>query len=168
MDIVVNIAAIITPIVIGGGFIFAYKHWKADERQGEAISNARMTQIVLQLTEQWESEALKKSRQKVNENARQLKQAIEQADADDNEVLYDLVAVGNYFDALGVLVMEGCLSCAIAHNLFSESVGHYYNVYRPLLEDTRQARKFRYFIQLHESFANEEARRSNVAPHPVV
>ena len=168
MDIAVNIAVIITPIVIGVGFIFAYKHWKADERQSQAISNARLTQIVLQLAERWESKEIRKSRQKVNENAKELKQAIEQADASDSEDLYDLVAVGNYFDALGVLVMEGCLSCSIAYNLFSESVQHYYGVYKPLLEDAKHAKKFRYFIQLRDAFRNEETRRSTVAPRPVV
>lgn len=49
-DIAVNIAVILTPIVIAVGFWFAYKHWRATERQGESARNARMAQIVLSIT----------------------------------------------------------------------------------------------------------------------
>lgn len=168
LAIIADIAVIITPIVVGAGFYFAYRHWKADERQSEVLSNARMSQIILQLTERWESPEIRKSRQKVNENAKRLKQEIEEADANDREDLYDLVAVGNYFDSVGVLVMEGCLSCTIAYDLFSESVQHYHNVYKPLLQDAEHAGKFRYFIQLQEAFIKEEARRSEITPRHVV
>ncbi len=125
VDVIFDLAELVTSGIIVGGFYFAYKHWKADERQSQALSNERMTQIVLQLAERWESEGMRKSRQKVNENVGTLKQVIEQADKDNNGDLYDLVAIGNYFDLVGMLVMEGCLSITVAYNLFNEQLKYY-------------------------------------------
>ena len=80
MSVAVNIAMIITPILIGGGFYFAYRQWKVAQRQGqaslsqlEATRGARIAQVILELAARWDSKELKESRLKVNENAERLK-----------------------------------------------------------------------------------------------
>lgn len=175
MSVAVNIAMIITPILIGGGFYFAYRQWKVAQRQGqaslsqlEATRGARIAQVILELAARWDSKELKESRLKVNENAERLKESIEQADANNSKELFDLVAVGNFFDTVGVLVMEGFLSCGIAYDLLGGPEEYYYNVYKSILEDTKGKKHYKYFIQLHEAFRKEEAGRSKVTPrHPV-
>ena len=159
MSVAVNIAIIITPILIGIGFAFAYKQW-------EATRAARMAQLILEIAARWDSKELKESRQKVSENAERLKQAIEEANANNSEDLYDLVEVGNFFDTVGVLIMEGFLSCRIAYDLLGEPEGNYYKVYKPILEDPKYKNNYKYFVQLHEAFRNEEAGRSKVPPAP--
>lgn len=91
MSLVVNIAVIITPILIGAGFFLAYRQW-------EAMRATRMAQLILELAAKWDSRELKESRQKVKKNAERLKQAIEEAHANNSEDLFDLVEVGNFFD----------------------------------------------------------------------
>jgi len=177
MSIVVNIAIIITPIVIGLGFVFAYKQLRASSRQWEVASRqwqatraARMAQVILEIAARWDSKDLKESRQKVNENAERLKEAIEQADANNSKDLYDLVEVGNFFDTLGVLVMEGFLSCRIAYDLLGGPEKNYYKVYKAVLEDPKYKNNYKYFIELDKAFENEEAERSKMphAPRPPV
>lgn len=159
MSVVVNVAIIITPILIAVGFVFAYRQW-------EATRATRTAEVVIQLSTHWDSRELKKSRQKVKENAERLKQAIEEAHANNSEDLFDLVQVGNFFDTLGVLVTEGFLTRRIAYDLLSGPEESYYKMYKSILEDPKYKNNYKYFIQLHEAFKNEEAERSKIPRTP--
>ena len=166
MSVAVSIAIIITPIVIGLGFVFAYKQLRASYRQWETMRAARMAQVILELAAHWDSNGLKESRRKVRENADRLKEAIEEATRNNSEDLYDLVEVGNFFDTVGVLVMEGFVSCRIAYDLFGEPEENYYKTYKSILEDPEYKNSYKYFIQLHDAFKNEEAERSKMPRTP--
>ena len=159
MGIVVSIAIIITPILIVGGFYFAY-------RECQAIRALRIAQVILDLSAQWDGEELKESRQKVKQNAERLKQAIEEAQASSSKELFDLVQVGNFFDTLGVLVIEGFLNCRIAYDIFGAPEESYYNIYKSILDDPNCKNNYKYFIQLNEAFKNEEAERSKIPRTP--
>jgi len=159
MNVAANIAMIITPILIGGGFYFAYREW-------QAMRATRMAQVILNLSSQWDGEELKESRQKVKRNANRLKQAIEEAQKNNSEDMFDLVQVGNFFDTLGVLVTEGFLTCRIAYDLFGAPEASYYNMYKPILDDPKYKDNYKYFIQLDEAFKNEEAERSKIPRTP--
>jgi len=156
---VVDIAVIITPILIGVGFAFAYKQWKA-------VRATRMAQVILELAVQWDSRELKESRYKVKQNAERLKQAIEEAHANNSKDLFDLTQIGNFFDTVGVLVTEGFLTCRIAYDLLGEPEGSYYEMYKSILEDPKYKNSYKYFIQLHEAFKKEEAGRSKMPRAP--
>lgn len=162
MSVAVSIAIIITPILIGVGFLFAYKQWRVAYRQWEATRATRMAQLILELVAQWDGRELKESRHKVKENAERLKQAIEEAHANNSKDLFDLVQVGNFFDTLGVLVTEGFLTRRIAYDILGQPEESYYKIYKPILEDPEYKNNYKYFIQLHEAFKNEEAERSMI------
>jgi len=143
MDIAANIAIILTPIVIGGGFYFAYKHWKATEgqleatdRQWQATRNARMAQIILSLAQRWESQEIQKSRCKVSECGNRLLEELKRADKENSADLCHLVAVANFFDFLGSMVMYGYFDVSTAYDLYWRAEEHYYELYRPILQDS--------------------------------
>ena len=159
MDIAVKIAIIVTPIFIVVGFIFTY-------RQLVASRAARMAEVIMRLTAQWDSDELKRSRHKVKSNSERLKQGIEEAHRSNSEELFDLVQVGNFFDTVGVLVAEGFLTRRIAYDLLGGPEESYFKIYRDILEDMEYKNALKYFIKLHEAFQNEEAERSKIPKAP--
>lgn len=159
MEIAVDIAIIVTPLLIIVGFIFAYRQWNAARA-------ARMAEVILQIAVQWDSKELKKSRNKVKSNAERIKQAIEEAHANNSEELFDLVHVGNFFDTVGVLVTEGFLTRRIAYDLLGVPGESYFKIYKSIIEDSHYKDNFKYFIKLHEAFLNEEAERSKIPKAP--
>lgn len=154
---VANIAAIATPIVILLGFIFAYKQWAS-------YRNARMAQIILSITERWDSPTMEQSRSKVNTSGSNLKSDIEQADRTNSMDLYPLIMVANFFDALGLMVDEGFLDHKMCYKLFGRAEEHYYGMYREILEDQKYLDYFKYFIKLHQIFRKEAASRLKTKP----
>ena len=158
---IVNIAWIITPIVIGLGFFFAY-------RQLVATRNARMAEIILSITQQWDSPQMELSRRMVDQCGRHLRERIEEEEGKpDSEDLRTLVRVANFFDSLGLLIMEGFLSCSMTYKLFGRAEEHFYNAYRSILEEPRYKEYFKYFVELHQAFTKEEARLSKKKPPPI-
>jgi len=152
---IVNIAWIITPIVIGLGFFYA-------RRQLAATRNARVAEIFLSITKQWDSSEMEESRCMIDQyNSTRLRQRIEEENAKPgSKDLRLLVRVANFFDSLGLLVMEGLIGCSMAYKLFGRAEEHFYEAYRPILEDPRYKDYFRYFIELHQAFTKEKARPS--------
>ena len=144
-------------MVIVAGFIFAYRQWAS-------YRNARMAQIILSITERWDSPEMEQSRCKINQSGTNLKQDIEAADEKNSEDLCRLVMVANFFDAVGLMVMEGFLDSRICYNLFGRAEEHYYEAYRSILEDTKYKDYFRYVGELHEAFKSEAAKRSQAKP----
>lgn len=160
-DVAVNIAIILTPIVIGGGFLYA-------RRQLESTRNARMAQIILSISEQWDSKHMEESRHVVHACGDKLRNRIEEEEGkEDSEALSTLVRVGNFFDSLGLLVIEGFIDCAMAYKLFGRAEEHFYNLYRPTLEEPKYKPYFEYFTELNEAFTKEKARCSPTQPRPV-
>ena len=158
---VATIATIATPVAIGVGFFFAY-------RQLQSARNARMAQIVLSITQQWDSKDMVESRNKVHALGDGLASKIkEEINKKDSEELLTLVKVANFFDNLGLLVMEGCIPCPVAYRLFGRAEEHFYTYYRPILEEEGYKAYFQYYTQLNEAFLREKARCSPTRPRPV-
>jgi len=154
------IAIIATPIAIGAGFWFA-------RRQLISQRNARTAEIILHITEHWDSEDMKKCRMKVHGLGDELKTTIEaEAKKRDSEEILNLVKVANFFDSLGLMVMEGLIPCPMAYQLFGRAEEEYYKYYRSMLEDAKYKDYFKYFIQLQEAFVKERARCSPAKPRP--
>ena len=160
MELAKFIAAIATPIAIGAGFWFA-------RRQLIAQRNTRMAEIILHITERWDSNDMKECRMKVHGLGDKLKATIEaEVGKPDSQEILNLVKVANFFDSLGLMVMEGFISCPMAYQLFGRAEEEYYNYYRSILEDARYKEYFQYFIQLHDAFVKEKARCSPIKPRP--
>ncbi len=156
-DVVKDIALIITPIVIGVGFFFAH-------RQLVSNRNTRMAEIVLSITSRWDSTEMHESRCKLNQLGGKLGEAINKADSENTEDFYPLLRVADFFDALGLLVMEGFLSREMAFDLFGAAEEHYYNLYRPTISDHRFRSSFISFERLNETFKKEAAKRCSEEP----
>jgi len=149
-----NIALIVTPIVIAIGFYFAYKQWAS-------IRKARMADIVISLTNTWDSERMAESRRAVNLSGESLKKDYQKAIENKEEAAFgSLTRLGDFFDALGVLVAEGLLECKIAYDLFGEVEKYYYNFYKSVIADTDYKDYVPYFSRLHQLFTKEEGCRS--------
>ncbi|MBA7673793.1 hypothetical protein ES703_81997 [subsurface metagenome] len=156
-DIAKDVALIITPIVIGLGFFFAH-------RQLVSNRNTRMAEIVLAITTRWDSAEMHASRSKLNQMGSKLWETLKAADTENTEDFYILLRVADFFDAIGLLVMEGFLSRKMAYDLFGAAEEHYYNLYRPTIDEHRFKSSFISFQRLHETFKKEAARRSGEEP----
>jgi hypothetical protein len=154
MDTAISIAAITTPIIIALGFYFAY-------RQLQATRNTRIAQLVVMLMEFWNSPEVSEARRKINECGKKLKQTYEAADkADQIEAYGSLIRVANFFDGLGVLVVEGYVNLDVAYDMYGKAEKTYCSLYEPLITAREYEGYLPYFIKLHDLFVKEEARRS--------
>lgn len=154
LSITADIALIATPIVIAIGFYFAYKQWAS-------IRKARMADIVISLTNTWDSTLMAESRHAVNLSGESLKKHYQKAiENNEEEAFGSLTRVGDFFDALGVLVAEGLLECKIAYDLFGEVEKYYHNIYKSVIADTDYKDYVPYFSRLHQLFTKEEGCRS--------
>lgn len=151
-------AAIITPLLIVGAIIFAYTQWRSAQ-------NARVAHILLAITERWDSQDMEIARGVVSACGDDLLAKIDAADTSNSDELYRLVRVANFFDTIGVMIVEGLLDCMMGFKLFGRAEEHYYGLYRPILEDPKRASYFKYFVELHELFRKEEAALSKTKRH---
>lgn len=150
---IANWGMIITPILLIAAICFAYTQWKTAQ-------NTRMAQIVLAITERWDSPDMVESRLKVNEYGKELKNKIEEADKANSLELYTLVRIANFFDALGVLVKEGLLDCKMGYKIYGRAEEHYYQFYRPILDNSQYTSYLKGYVELHKLFQKEEAAQS--------
>lgn len=157
MSVVGDVGLILTPVVVGLGFYFA-------RRQLASAKNARMSEIVMAITARWNGPELEEGRHRINKLGSGLAVAIQEADASNSDDFYPLVRVANFFDALGLLVMEGFLSRQMAYDLFGAAEEHYYGLYKPVLEDVRLRESLECFQKLHDTFKAEAASRSKTEP----
>jgi hypothetical protein len=150
LQTVADWAMIATPILLIAAIIFAYTQWRSGQ-------NARMAQIMLTITERWDSKDMEDSRCRVNKAGKNLKEEIKKADTESLPELWSLVRVGNFFDSLGVMVVEGLLSCKIGYKLFGSAEEYYYELYKPVLQQEKYADYLKYFSELHDLFETEKA-----------
>lgn len=152
----VNWALIATPIIIFGGFIFAW-------RQLRSMRNARVAELIVALGKEWDSDGMAESRRKVNEVKEDIQKAYEDADKENKiEVFTSLTRVANFFDELGALVAEDCLDTSCAYDVWGKAEKTYYAIYEPMISTKKYEGYVQYFIKLHDFFIKEEARRSPV------
>ena len=154
MQTAADIALILTPIIIGLGFYLGYGQWVSTRK-------ARMAQLITLLAERWDSPEMVESRRRVNECGRRLKEVWEDADKAVEEPAFgSLIRVANFFDVLGVQVVEGFLDVRIAYDLFGKAEKTYYRLYDPLINSPECEEYVKCFRELHDLFVKEEARRS--------
>ena len=122
-------ATIATPILILIGALFACRQWMSTR-------NSRMADIVLTLLQRWESEEMQRSRRAVSQysSGKNLLEAVKKADEERLDSLCDLVAVGNFFDGLGVLLKHGYLEITAAYDLFWRAEEFYYALYGGVIQ----------------------------------
>jgi len=137
----VDLAEIATPIVIAIGFFFAYRHWKT-------LQAARMAQIILSISERWDSEEIMRGRRLTYDYERNLTAKLKELGDANSHEWYELTSVPNFFDTLGSIVMEGLLSRSMAYKLFGETALNYFRLYQPSMQEPGQELYWQYFISL--------------------
>lgn len=140
---------------------------KAQE-QIEALRKTRTAEIILKLIEQWDSKDLQNSRQKLSSlgTKEEVKKKIVEERDGKSEDLYPLIMVSNFFDTLGVMVLNGYLEQQIAYDLFGIAFNTYANLYESVLEDLTYKKYLIYFLKLRDVFKKIEASRSDVEARP--
>lgn len=103
---------------------------------------------------------MEESRQKLTECGDGLLRCIDDAYENKKKDIYPLIRVGNFFDALGAIVVENFLEPRVAFDVFGEAAQFYYGIYKNTLEDPKYKDFYRYFRKLNEIFDQERARRS--------
>ena len=147
--ILAYIGMIATPLLLGGGIWLAVTQWKSGQ-------NTRMAQIMLSITERWDSKEMEASRHAIFQYEPEgLKQAINEADRNNSKDLYNLIRVANFFDTVGLMVVEGLLKCESTYKLFGEAEANIHKYYSPILTDPKQGKFFKYFNALHQEFQSE-------------
>ena len=147
--ILAYIGMIVTPLLLGAGIYLTITQWKSSQ-------NTRMAQIMLSITERWDSKQMEESRHAIFKyDPEALRKAINEADKDNSEDLYKLIRVANFFDTVGLMVVEGLLKCETTYRLFGEAEANTYKYYAPILQDSNQGKFFKYFNALHQEFQSE-------------
>lgn len=143
------IGMIATPALLGFGIWLAIRQWKSGQ-------NTRMAEIMLSITERWDSKEMEESRHAIFQyEPNALKEAINEADKNNTQDLYKLIRVANFFDTVGLMVIEGLLTCEMTYKLFGEAEANVYKYYAPILLDPKQSKFFKYFNTLHQEFKSE-------------
>lgn len=148
LEVTSHVALIATPIVIAIGFWFARKQLMCNK-------NANMSEIILDISARWQSAEMERSRRVIRENKERLGETIVTAyESDTQEQYYDLVRVADFFDALGLMVVEGFLDRKIAYSMFGEVEKVYFDWYRPIFEAPKPhfGVYLKYFKSLHDVF----------------
>lgn len=168
--LIVQIATVVTPVILIVGLAFACNQWLSGR-------NARMADIVLTLLAQWESEPLRRGRRALalhsgEDVLKRLQtadlthlgpQALEQSEMDlgDELSFFDLVSVANFFDGLGILLQQGYLKVEVAYRLFHAAEEHYYSLYKLAVEHQQYEDFCEGFRSLHRYFAEEKNKQSS-------
>lgn len=149
LEILAYIGMVITPLLLGGAIWLAVNQWKSGR-------NTRIAQIMLSITERWDSKEMEESRHAIFQfEPKELKKAIDEADKNNSQELYKLIRVANFFDTVGLMVVEGLLHCETTYRLFGEAEANVHKYYAPILTDPNQGKFFKYFNALHQEFQNE-------------
>jgi len=99
---------------------------------------ARESEILMRITQRWDSEELIKARQFVARHKDNLREAIEEYQKQNQEEYFLLTKVANYFEDIGSLVHRGYLRKNLMMDLLGDSANYYYNLYESYIETTRQ------------------------------
>lgn len=116
------VIAIATLVILVGGLVFG-------AFQLISIGKTRNAELLSSLSTLWESDMLKKGREKVREveaSGRNFRQQLEQAKSPD---FIELIKVANFFETLGALVRLKVLKRDFANELFADAVWSYYKLY---------------------------------------
>lgn len=103
----------------------------------QSEEKSRHSELLMTITQQWETDALVRARQAIAEHEGDLAEKIEEFLENKNERYFDLIRVGNFFESIGLLVKQGYLSLTDATLLFGTVVKAYYKIYRPYIYANR-------------------------------
>ena len=149
LPVLAYVGMIATPLLVAGGIWLAITQLKSGQ-------NTRMAEILLSITERWDSKEMEESRHTIFEyEPKELAEAINEADKNNSDDLYKLIRVANFFDTVGLMVVEGLLRCEMTYKLFGEAEANVHKYYATVLSDRKNSKFFKYFIALHAEFQSE-------------
>mgnify|MGYP001058702032 CR=1 FL=1 len=99
------------------------------------MRKARHSELIISLTQVWESPSLMKARQLANKlgDEGKLKETVDQSNKDNSETFFVLMSIPNFFDSLGAMIMKGDLPAKLARELFGAPAKRYWGLYENAL-----------------------------------
>jgi len=149
-DVVIAVAAALTFVVLLAAAICAWFELRHRERDREA-------QLLADLSRRWDEESLTEPRQLVEEykERNKLKQAmVNFRDKNDKEA-YVLLRLPDFFEELGLLVRNKCLSLQLAKDMFGTAIKYHYNRYEPIIKLLRKKYKDETIYEFFEGLAQK-------------
>ena len=131
------------------GLIIVY--WQV--RGAEA---SRRVQVMLQLSQQWDSAFLRVSRYKIQKVANDLSLLLARPNVSLDRDYYYWIGVSNFFEDLGIAVKRGWISLADAEDKFGPSIDRYYPLYWPFVDTRSDKRVLEWFRWLYERKRSSE------------
>ncbi|MCL0094347.1 hypothetical protein M1N58_00395 [Dehalococcoidales bacterium] len=99
---------------------------------------ARESEILMRITQRWDSEELIKARLFLAKHADNLQEIIEECEKQNREEYFLLTKVGNYFEDIASLVERGYLRKNLIKDLLGDAAEYYYKLYKPFITAQRQ------------------------------
>ena len=119
--------------------------------QFRGIAGARHageSEILMRITQMWDSEEFIKARRAVGKHEDNLQEIIEKCEKENQEEYFLITKVGNYFESIGVLLDRKYLRKNLMIDLLGDSAKYYYKLYEGYIIATRQKGD----IDLYEHF----------------
>ncbi len=132
-DIVIAGAAALTFFILLAAVIIA-------KREINCIDRTREAELLVDLSRRWNEEQLTESRKAARnyKSGTELKEAIQKLRGNNDKEYYELVRLPDFFEALGVLVSNSCLSKQLTKDLFGTVIKYYYPLYGPTIQYLRE------------------------------
>lgn len=120
----------------------------------DSMRKSRESQLLVYLSEIWESAEYTKARRAVVDHENILAQRMKEYEKKNSEEHFLLVKVSNYFEDVGILVDKRYLSRKIIMELMGTSVKYYYKLYKDYIIQLRNEGKEPDFYKYFERLAN--------------
>ncbi len=104
-------------------------------QQLQQADQERRLRIHLELSTRWDSQMLRRGRRLVNKAGKNLKRDLTKYEANDDERLYIISAVGNFFEDVGIVTLKRRLwSVEEARDRMGASIQYYYGLFADYIE----------------------------------
>ncbi len=149
-DIVTAIAALFTFGVLTFAAFYA-------RHQLHSLERTREAQLLSDLSRRWDEELLGESRQAVEKykDGTKLKQALKELKENNNKQYYVLLRLPDFYEDLGLLVTNKCLSPQLAKDMFGTVIKYHYARYKSTIQFMRGKYKDKTIYKFFEDLANK-------------
>lgn len=128
-------------------------------RECALIKRSREAEILMHVTEIWDSGEYIKARSIIEENKSNLAQKIKEYEEKNDERYFIIGKIGNFFENVGLLVVKKYLPRNVVMELIGPTVKYYYGLYKEDIEQSRRKKKlpdiYRYFEYLAKVELNQ-------------
>ncbi len=140
------------PLILAFGLFLA-------SRECSLIKKSREAEVLMHVTQIWDSGEYINARRIVDENKHNLAQKMKEYEEKNDEKYFIIAKVANFFENVGLLVDKKYLPGNVVMQLIEPSAKHYYGLYKEDIEQSRQEKKlpdiYKYFERLAKIELNQ-------------